>query len=77
MIETYLSLIAIDFITTMSKQHSKTTRRKLCSKKLGTSHDVLKNLSLKILRSNRSPEKSCCLLTNKNEAIFNFETGSV
>ena len=30
----------LNFITTMSKQRSKTTRHKLCCKKLGTSHDV-------------------------------------
>ena len=29
-----------NYITRTSKQHPKTTRRKLCCKKLGTSHDV-------------------------------------
>ena len=33
-------LIAVNVITTMSEQRSKTTRRKLCCEKLGTSHDV-------------------------------------
>ena len=39
-IGTFRGLIAVNVITTMSEQRSKTTRRKLCCEKLGTSHDV-------------------------------------
>ena len=42
--ETYLGywscLIPVNFITTMSEQRSKTTSRKLCCEKLGTSHYI-------------------------------------
>ena len=35
-----LTNLCQNFVTESCKQHSETTRRRLCCKKLGTSHDV-------------------------------------